>query len=93
MHEKVILPLRSEEPLFYNKDKLKELKEELEEFLSDKDNSYMNEEAFAKKFMGIQEIQSNNSIEGYNDDVKRIISVTSRQKADEKKWTHYHKPL
>ncbi len=80
MHEKVILPLKSNEPLFYNKDKLEALKEELEEFLSDKSNSYMNNKDFAKKFMGIQEIQSNNSVEGYNDDVKKIISVTSKEK-------------
>ncbi len=84
MHEKIILPLKSEKPLFYNKDKLQELKEELEEFLSDKDNSYMNKVAFAERFMGCQEIQSNNSIEGYNDDVKRIISVTSRQRNNDK---------
>ena len=89
MHEKIILPLKSEKPLFYNRDKLQELKEELEEFLSDKDNSYMNKVAFAERFMGCQEIQSNNSIEGYNDDVKRIISVTSRQRNNDKIYGYF----
>lgn len=75
MHEKNTLPLKSNPKLFYNVDKLKALKEELEEFLDSKDNSYMHNREFAVKFMGCQEIQSNNSIEGYNDDVSTIMKV------------------
>ena len=75
MYKKIILPLKNNPPLFYNEDKLNDLKSELEEFLSNDSNEYMNKKAFAEKFMGCQEIQSNNSIEGYNYDVSTIINV------------------
>ena len=75
MHERVVLPLKSEIPIFYFKDKLEDLIIELEEFINNPANNYMNNLSFAEKFMGCQEIQSNNSIEGYNYDVSTIIKV------------------
>lgn len=75
MYKKIILPLKNNPSLFYNEDKLADLALELEEFINDPSNSYMNERSFAEKFMGCQEIQSNNSIEGYNYDVSTIIKT------------------
>ena len=75
MHKKIVLPLKNRQSLFYYEDKLYDLMEELEDFINSPSNSYMKESAFAEKFMGCQEIQSNNSVEGYNYDVSTIIKV------------------
>lgn len=76
MHKKIILPLlndKKDKPaFFFNSDMLESISYELEEFL---DGSYMNSLSFAEKFMGCQEIKSNNSVEGYNDDVTTIMNV------------------
>ena len=75
MHKKIVLPLKNRQSLFYYEDKLYDLMEELEDFINSPSNSYMNKLSFAEKFMGCQEIQSNNSVEGYNYDVNTIINV------------------
>lgn len=73
--ETVILPLQTEgTPYFYKKESLIELKKELEEFLSGP-GKYMDDRDAAERFLGCQEIQANNSIEGYNDDASTIRSV------------------
>lgn len=83
MHKKIILPLlndKKDEPaFFYNSDKLETITYELEDFLSD---SHMNNLSFVKKYMGCQEIKSNNSVEGYNDDVKTIMNVIRHKDTD-----------
>ncbi|MBQ9011512.1 MAG: Fic family protein [Bacilli bacterium] len=82
------LPLKTESfPYFYKKDQLVLLKEELEEFL-DGPGKYLDNRNLAEKFLGCQEIQANNSIEGYNDDVeviKEVITNDYSHLADEKR--------
>lgn len=67
------LPLESSR-LYLIADDLNKYKEELEKFLED--INYMNNRDFSKRVLFGQEIKSNNTIEGYLDDitqVKRII--------------------
>ncbi len=74
-YKRVILPLQTEgKPLFYNKESLLALKQELEEFLAGP-GKHMDDRTSAERFLGCQEIQANNSIEGYNDDASVIRSV------------------
>ncbi len=66
-------------PFYINKEKLKEMKDELEYFLKDENN--MNNIKFSEKVMRSQEIMTNNNIEGYKDDVSVIEKVIKNKKA------------
>lgn len=68
------LPLEvKKSPLFVIDDALKEQREELDEFISDL--RYMNTLKFSKDVLFSHEIQANNFIEGYRDDVETIYDV------------------
>ena len=74
-YKKEILPLETERgSYYYYKEKLASLKQELEEFLAGP-GQYMDDRTFAERFLGCQEIQANNSVEGYNDDALTIRAV------------------
>lgn len=68
------LPLTSEKrKLYLLKDLIEEQREELELFLED--NKYMNSIEFANNVLFSQEIKSNNTVEGYNDDVILVYNI------------------
>lgn len=59
--------------LFVIPDDIKRRKEELNEFLSG--NAYMNSRIFAQNVLFSHEIQANNMIEGYQDDIGLIYNI------------------
>ena len=64
MNNKIILPLKNNNRYFYiNENMLKEKEEELEEFILK--SGKMDTLSFAKKVLLFNEVQSNNSVEGY----------------------------
>ena len=72
--ERDFLPLTIEKrKLYVIRDLLEVKKEELEQFLQD--NKYMNSKEFATNVLFSQEIKSNNTIEGYNDDVGLVYNI------------------
>lgn len=71
------LPLENGQKFFLKKEYLCTLKEELEEFLED--NKDMNNLSFTKKVLFSHELQSNNQVEGYNDDIELINSIITRR--------------
>lgn len=77
------IPLKTDsKPFYYNKESLIELKKELEDFLAT-EGKYMNDRSLAQKFLGCQEIQANNSVEGYNDDagvIERVLTDDYRDR-------------
>ena len=82
LHE--ILPLSIDNSkLYLIREHLQSSIEELEFFL--RDNKYMNSEKFSKKVLFSQEIKTNNSVEGYNDDVGLVYDVLNKNlKIDDK---------
>lgn len=79
MNKKIILPLKNNNRYFYiNEDMLKEKEEELEEFISK--SGKMDTLSFAKKVLLFNEVQSNNSVEGYYDDIEKIKKVVNEKK-------------
>lgn len=79
MNNKIILPLKNKNRYFYiNEDMLKEKEEELEEFILK--SGKMNTLSFAKKVLLFNEVQSNNSVEGYYDDIEKIKKVVNEKK-------------
>lgn len=79
MDNKIILPLKNNNRYFYiNEDMLKEKEEELEEFILK--SGKMNTLSFAKKVLLFNEVQSNNSVEGYYDDIEKIKKVVNEKK-------------
>lgn len=69
---RIILPLNIDERnLIYNDDILKPIMEELEHYISD--IKYINTPKFSKDVLFSHELQANNSVEGYNDDVETIL--------------------
>jgi len=72
------LPLSIENSrLYIIRDMLKERKEELEKFLTD--NQHMNSCEFAKNVLFSQEIKTNNTIEGYKDDVGLVDDILNKK--------------
>lgn len=79
MNNKIILPLKNNNRYFYiNEDMLKEKEEELEEFILK--SGKMDTLSFAKKVLLFNEVQSNNSVEGYYDDIEKIKKVVNEKK-------------
>ncbi len=79
MNNKIILPLKNNNRYFYiNEDMLKEKEVELEEFILK--SGKMNTLSFAKKVLLFNEVQSNNSVEGYYDDIEKIKKVVNEKK-------------
>lgn len=79
MNNKIILPLKNNNRYFYiNEDILKEKEEELEEFILK--SGKMDTLSFAKKVLLFNEVQSNNSVEGYYDDIEKIKKVVNEKK-------------
>lgn len=79
MNKKIILPLKNNNRYFYiNEDMLKEKEEELEEFILK--SGKMDTLSFAKKVLLFNEVQSNNSVEGYYDDIEKIKKVVNEKK-------------
>ena len=79
MNNKIILPLKNNNRYFYiNEDVLKEKEEELEEFILK--SGKMDTLSFAKKVLLFNEVQSNNSVEGYYDDIEKIKKVVNEKK-------------
>lgn len=79
MNKKIILPLKNNNRYFYiNEDILKEKEEELEEFILK--SGKMDTLSFAKKVLLFNEVQSNNSVEGYYDDIEKIKKVVNEKK-------------
>ena len=71
---RIILPLDIDKRnLIYNDDTLKPIMEELEYYISDM--KYINTLKFSKDVLFSHELQANNSVEGYNDDVETILEV------------------
>ena len=75
MSPKVYLPLQlmGDRKLYINSDRFQILKEDLEKFLEGE--KYMNSKSFSKKVLLSHEIQSNNVVEGYKDDVETVKEV------------------
>ncbi len=69
------LYLENGHKLFFNDTYLSTYKKDIMDFLENTDISYMNNINFAKKMMMSQEIKSNNTIEGINDNIERIDDV------------------
>lgn len=61
----------------YNEDYLSKYCDELVELLTGED--YMRKISFAKRMMMSQELKSNNTIEGINDDLTRIDEVIKKK--------------
>ena len=79
MNEKLVLPLTKDNQCFYmDLEILKAKKEELENFLLN--SGKMNSFSFAKKVLLFNEVQSNNSVEGYYDDIEEIKKVVNEKK-------------
>ena len=79
MNNKIILPLKNNNRYFYiNENMLKEKEEELEEFILK--SGKMDTLSFAKKVLLFNEVQSNNSVEGYYDDIEKIKKVVNEKK-------------
>jgi len=72
MQKREYLDLRKENGarFYYRPESLKKIKDELESFLTDVDE--INTLGYAKKMMFAHEIQANNQVEGYGDDVTVI---------------------
>lgn len=71
---KIILPLGMEyRNLIYNDETLLPIMEELEKYIAD--IKYINSLTFSKDVLFSHELQANNSVEGYKDDVETIIEV------------------
>lgn len=75
VHEKLPLSI-DKTKLYIISDMLKGRKEELEKFLQD--NEYMNSEEFSRNVLFSQEIKTNNTIEGYNDDVGLVYDILNK---------------
>ncbi|MGM9878926.1 MAG: Fic family protein [Bacilli bacterium] len=73
------LNLENGQPLYLNDEYIKSLKEELESFINEE--SQMNTLDFSKKVMHSQEIKTNNTIEGYLDNVSQIEEVIRNNKS------------
>ena len=71
------LPLENGQKFFLKPDNLKSLQDELEEFLQD--NEGMNNPDFTKKVLFSHELQSNNQVEGYGDDINIINDLITRR--------------
>ena len=79
MNNKIILPLKNNNRYFYiNENMLKEKEEELEEFILK--SGKMDTLSFAKKVLLFNEVQSNNSVEGYYDDIEKIKKIVNEKK-------------
>lgn len=72
---KVYIPLQlmGNRKLYINSDRFQILREDLEKFLDGE--KYMNSKAFAQNVLLSHEIQSNNVVEGYKDDVETVKEV------------------
>lgn len=71
---RIILPLDIDNRnLIYTDDTLKPIMEELERYISD--IKYINTLQFSKDVLFSHELQANNSVEGYKDDVETILEV------------------
>ena len=79
MNERTFLDLPLENGLrfFLKTSALGSTKDELEEFLSDNDN--MKKLDFTKKVLFSHELQSNNQVEGYYDDIELINNIIKRK--------------
>ena len=73
MKEYLDLPIIGKHNLSIDSDRFQSIQEELEAFLEEE--NYLCSYSFAKKVMFSQEIKSNNTIEGINDDVLLIEEV------------------
>lgn len=71
------LPLENGQKFYLRKDYLKELCEEIDTFLEDNDN--MKTLFFTKKVLFSHELQSNNQVEGYHDDIELINNIIKRK--------------
>lgn len=72
--EREYLPLSIDKQSLYQiRELIEPKKEELELFLQD--NKYMNSREFATNVLFSQEIKTNNTIEGYNDDVGLVYNI------------------
>lgn len=79
MNNKIILPLKNNNRYFYiNENMLKEKEEELEEFILK--SGKMDTLSFVKKVLLFNEVQSNNSVEGYYDDIEKIKKIVNEKK-------------
>lgn len=79
MENKIHLPLEmGKRNLLLDKDKIQVNKEKLEIFLDDEKR--MHSLDFAKKVLLANEVQSNNSVEGYYDDIEKIQMVVNSSK-------------
>lgn len=84
--QRQILPLSTEKGnLYIINDKIKQNAMELEEFLNG--NEYMNSRNFSENVLFSQEIKTNNTIEGYKDDVGLVYDIVNNKLkiADKKK--------
>ena len=83
MENKIRLPLEmGKRKILLDKDKTKVNKEKLETFLSDEEKMHSKE--FAKKVLLANEVQSNNSVEGYYDDIEKIKAIVNSSKRSKK---------
>ena len=71
--KEIDLKTENNRKLIYDKSRLTELKDELEEFLDNKDMDYMKNKVFAKKVLLSREIKANNEIEDYHDDLDEVL--------------------
>ena len=88
MAEKTFLPLTTkrvgithnnlEEKLYIIRDRIEDSTLELEEFLNE--NSYMNSKLFSEGVLFSQEIKTNNTIEGYKDDLLLVWDIVNNHK-------------
>lgn len=71
--KEIDLKTENNRKLIYDKSRLTELKDELEEFLDNKDMDYMKNKVFAKKVLLSREIKANNEIEDYHDYLDEVL--------------------
>ena len=84
--EKLELKLENGGFIYNNPDYYKESVEALDSFLSSE--HYMNSMDFARRVLFFQELQANNHVEGYNDDlgyIKNVIKYRNDKKLSEQK--------
>lgn len=76
--DKIRLPLPTNKGnLFLDKDSISEKKEKLESFISDEDK--MKQKSFAWNVLCAKEVQSNNWVEGYYDDISKIKRIVKEE--------------
>ena len=89
MSQRISLPLYMDKrSLFIENDALSVKKENIEQFIEDEKN--MMSLDFAKKVLPSNEVQSNNMVEGYSDDIEKINFIVKQKNVLQNIKTSYN---